>query len=169
MQSQPDLFQVVPALCPTCCFSRLLHRWQQQGDQNGNDGNHDQQFNERESAMSSSVSSHDCAFDDFDGVSIGVKPRDRVPRQKKQAFDAIECMLRFDASLERWLTDGDPCDSPRRSRAAHGLVGPVKRAAQAADEMITGNSNGDPGRRRAALGQFDGLHFVVNMERSTKI
>jgi hypothetical protein len=65
---------------------------------------------------------------------------------KEQAFDGVECVLRFDVSLHRRLTGVDSYDSPRRSRVAHGLVGPVERAAQAADEMITGNSCGVPGR-----------------------
>ena len=47
VESKPDLLHVVLALCSARSFSCLLHRWQQQCDQNCNNCNHDQQFNER--------------------------------------------------------------------------------------------------------------------------
>jgi len=49
VQRQPDLLQVVLALCASSGFASLLNRWQQQGYQNGDDRNHHQQFNQRKS------------------------------------------------------------------------------------------------------------------------
>ena len=47
MQSQPDLFQVVFALCPARRLSGLLNCGKEQRDQNRDDRNHHQQFNQR--------------------------------------------------------------------------------------------------------------------------
>jgi hypothetical protein len=62
-------------------------------------------------------------------------------RRSEQADVNIICMLR----LKGRLTHIECSDSPRRSREPHGLVGHVKRVSQAADEMITWNSNVEPG------------------------
>ncbi len=50
MQGQTPLLQVVLALSSASRFSGLLHRWQEQCDQNCDDGDHHQQFNQSESA-----------------------------------------------------------------------------------------------------------------------
>lgn len=62
-------------------------------------------------------------------------------RRSEQADVNIICMLR----LKGRLTQIECSDSPRRSREPHGLVAHVKRVSQAADEMITWNSNVEPG------------------------
>jgi hypothetical protein len=49
VECQPQLLQVVPALCAACCFARLLHGGEQQGNQDRDDRDDDQQFNEGES------------------------------------------------------------------------------------------------------------------------
>ena len=48
MHGEAKLLQVVGALHAVGGFPDLLHRRQQQTDQNGNDGDHDEQLNERE-------------------------------------------------------------------------------------------------------------------------
>ena len=50
LQRQADLHEVVLALHPAGRFAGLLHRREQQGDQNGDDRNHDQQLNQGEAA-----------------------------------------------------------------------------------------------------------------------
>jgi len=56
VQSQTDLLEIVLTLAAASGFARLLHGWQQQSNQNRDDGNHHQQFNQRESALTSRAS-----------------------------------------------------------------------------------------------------------------
>jgi len=51
VQAETELFQVVFALRPAGRLPGLLHRRQQQGNQNRDDGNHHQQFNQGKSAF----------------------------------------------------------------------------------------------------------------------
>jgi hypothetical protein len=51
MNRQSDLLQIIPALHSPCSLSRLLHCWQQQGEQYRNDSDHDEQFDQCESAF----------------------------------------------------------------------------------------------------------------------
>jgi hypothetical protein len=51
VKRQPDLFQVVLALCPTCCLSSLLHSGQQQRNQNRDNGDDNQQLNQCKSTL----------------------------------------------------------------------------------------------------------------------
>lgn len=46
---QPDLLQIIFALCPASSFARLLNCRKQKSDQNGDNGNHNQQLNQRKS------------------------------------------------------------------------------------------------------------------------
>jgi hypothetical protein len=59
VQRQPDLLQVVAALRAPRRFPRLLHRRQQQGDEDGDDRDHHQQFDQRESSQLPSVTCHE--------------------------------------------------------------------------------------------------------------
>ena len=47
MLCEANLFKIVLALRSACSFASLLHRWEQQCDQDGNDRNHYQQFDQR--------------------------------------------------------------------------------------------------------------------------
>ena len=51
VHSKTNLFQIGLALRPASCLSNLLHRWQQQRNQDGNYGNHYQKFDEREAVV----------------------------------------------------------------------------------------------------------------------
>src|SRR5262249_43666768 len=51
LPGQADLLQVVHALRAAGCFTRSLHGWQQQRDEDANDRNHDEQFDQCKSAM----------------------------------------------------------------------------------------------------------------------
>jgi hypothetical protein len=44
------LLQIVPALCSTGCLAGLLHRGQQQGNQDRDNRDHDKQFDERKTS-----------------------------------------------------------------------------------------------------------------------
>ena len=50
VQSQADLFEVVAAPRPIGCLADLLHRRQQEADQDGDDGDDHQQLDQREAA-----------------------------------------------------------------------------------------------------------------------
>jgi hypothetical protein len=49
VQGDPDLFEVVDALCAACSLARALNGGQEKRYQHRDDRNHDQQFDERES------------------------------------------------------------------------------------------------------------------------
>jgi hypothetical protein len=47
LQSDAHLTQIALAIHPACCFSRGLHGWQQERDQDANDGDYDEQLHQR--------------------------------------------------------------------------------------------------------------------------
>jgi hypothetical protein len=58
VKRQAKLLQVIFALRPTCCLTRLLYGRQQQRHKDGNDGNHDQKFDQSKSGFTASFRSH---------------------------------------------------------------------------------------------------------------
>jgi hypothetical protein len=53
MQREPELLQIIFALCSASGLASLLHRWQQQRNQDCDDRNDDQKFNERKCSSAS--------------------------------------------------------------------------------------------------------------------
>src|SRR5690606_25032412 len=59
VQRQPDLFEVIFALRAASGFSGLLHRRQQQSDEDRDDGDHHEQFDQCETAAIGRDSTHE--------------------------------------------------------------------------------------------------------------
>ena len=59
MQGDAELLEVVGALDPAGGLAGLLHRRQQQGDEDADDGDHHQQFDECEAATERSMHRED--------------------------------------------------------------------------------------------------------------
>jgi hypothetical protein len=55
VQSNPDLLEIILALCPSRGFTSLLNGWQQQCYQNGNNGNDDEQFDQSKCPLGAST------------------------------------------------------------------------------------------------------------------